>query len=218
MRQGILYDLLGRFHHNDMRDATVAQFMKRYQVDSRQAQRVEALALHLLGQLSLDLRTDPEYPSHLLSWAARLHEIGLSVAYSGYHKHSAYILTHADMPGFSKMEQAHLALLVLAHRGNMEKMRGQVTDSLDLAMVMALRLAVQLHRSRTDVPLPPMEAHYDGKRFELGLDPGWLASHPLTVASLSDEVKEWKKLGVGLRVRDLEAVKTDEDRVAADGE
>ena len=155
MRQGILYDLLGRFHHNDMRDATVAQFMKRYQVESRQAHRVEVLALHLLRQLSLDLRTNPEYPLHLLSWAARLHEIGLSVAYSGYHKHSAYILNHADMPGFSKMEQAHLALLVLAHRGNMEKMKGQITDSLDLAMVMALRLAVQLHRSRSDLPPAP---------------------------------------------------------------
>ena len=70
MRQGILYDLLGRFHHHDMRDATVAQFMKRYHVDSRQAQRVEVLALHLLRQLSLDLRTNPEYPLHLLSWAA----------------------------------------------------------------------------------------------------------------------------------------------------
>jgi len=217
MRQGILYDLLGRFHQNDMRDATVAQFMKRYQVESRQAQRVEVLALHLLRQLSLDLRTNPEYPLHLLSWAARLHEIGLSVAYSGYHKHSAYILTHADMPGFSKMEQAHLALLVLAHRGNMEKMKGQITDSLDLTMVMALRLAVQLHRSRSDLRLPPMEAHYDGKRFELRLDPEWLAAHPLTVASFSEEVKEWKKLGVGLRVRDLEAVETRQDPAEADG-
>src|SRR5271157_1973402 len=200
MRQGILYDLLGRFHHHDMRDATVAQFMKRYHVDSRQAQRVEALALHLLRR------------------AARLQEIGLSVAYSGYHKHSAYILSHADMPGFSKMEQAHLALLVLAHRGNMEKMKGQITDSLDLAMVMALRLAVQLHRSRSDVRLPPMEAHYDGKRFELRLDPERLAAHPLTVASFSEEVKEWKKLGVGLQIRDLEVVETDEEPAAADGE
>lgn len=116
------------------------------------------------------------------------------------------------------MEQAHLALLVLAHRGNMEKMKGQITDSLDLAMVMALRLAVLLHRSRSDVRLPPMEAHYDGKRFELRLDPGWLATHPLTVASFSEEVKEWKKLGVGLQIRDLEVVETDEEPAAADGE
>jgi exopolyphosphatase/guanosine-5'-triphosphate,3'-diphosphate pyrophosphatase len=217
MRQGILYDLLGRFHHNDMRDATVAQFMKRYHVDRRQAQRVETLALQLLRQLSIDLRTNPEYPLHLLSWAARLHEIGLSVAYTGYHKHSAYILTHADMPGFSKMEQAHLALLVLAHRGNMEKMKGQITDSLDLAMVMALRLAVQLHRSRSDVRLPSMEAHYDGKRFELRLDPDWLAAHPLTVASFSEEVKEWKKLGMMLRIRDLEMVETGKDPAESNG-
>jgi exopolyphosphatase/guanosine-5'-triphosphate,3'-diphosphate pyrophosphatase len=84
-------------------------------------------------------------------------------------------------------------------------------------MVMALRLAVQLHRSRSDLRLPPMEAHYDGKRFELRLDPEWLAAHPLTVASFSEEVKEWKKLGVGLRVRDLEAVETREDPAQADG-
>jgi exopolyphosphatase / guanosine-5'-triphosphate,3'-diphosphate pyrophosphatase len=216
MRQGILYDMLGRFHHHDMRDATVTQFRKRYHVDSQQAHRVETLALHLLRQLSLDLHTNPEYPLHLLSWAARLHEIGLSVAHSGYHKHSAYILTHADMPGFSKMEQAHLALLVLAHRGTMEKMKGQITNSLDLAMVMALRLAVQFHRSRSEVRWPLMEAHFDGKKFELGLDPEWLAARPLTAAALKEEMKEWKKLGVGLQICDLEEVETDAELATAD--
>jgi exopolyphosphatase/guanosine-5'-triphosphate,3'-diphosphate pyrophosphatase len=220
MRQGILYDLLGRFHHHDMRDATVAQFMKRHHVDRKQANRVETLALHLLRQFSLDQHANPEYPLHLLSWAARLHEIGLTVAHSGYHKHSSYILTHADMPGFSKMEQAHLALLVLAHRGSMEKMKGQITNSLDLAMVMALRLAVKFHRSRGDVQLPLVGAHYDGKTFELSLDPEWLAARPLTTAALKEEVKEWKKLGVALQVRDLEKAEADADAelAAADDE
>ena len=216
MRQGILYDLLGRFYHQDMRDATVAQFMKRHHVDRKQANRVEALALHLLRQFSLDQHANPEYPLHLLSWAARLHEIGLTVAYSGYHKHSSYILTHADMPGFSKMEQAHLALLVLAHRGSMEKMKGQITNSLDLAMVMALRLAVKFHRSRGDVQLPLVGAHYDGKTFELSLDPEWLAARPLTAAALKEEVIEWKKLGVVLRIRDLEEVEAGAELAAAD--
>jgi exopolyphosphatase/guanosine-5'-triphosphate,3'-diphosphate pyrophosphatase len=216
MRQGILYDLLGRSHHHDMRDATVAQFMKRYHVDGKQAHRVEALARHLLRQLSLELHADPGSPLHRLSWAARLHEIGLSVAHSGYHKHSAYILTHADMPGFSKMEQARLAQLVLAHRGTMDKMKGRITDPLDLAMVMALRLAVQFHRSRGAVRLPPMGAHCrDGKQFELSLDPGWLAARPLTAAALRAEVDEWKKLGVGLRIRDLEGVETDAEPATA---
>ncbi len=210
MRQGVLYDMLGRFHDHDMRDTTVAQFMKRYHVDVKQARRVESLALGLLRQFSGDLHTDPDYPLHLLSWAARLHEIGLSVAHSGYHKHSAYILAHADMPGFSKMEQAHLSLLVLAHRGTMEKMKGQMSTSLDLAMVVALRLAVLFHRSHTDVRLPPVEAHCDGSTFQIALDAGWLASSPLTAAALKEEVREWRKLGVDLQVAALEEVDTEE--------
>jgi exopolyphosphatase / guanosine-5'-triphosphate,3'-diphosphate pyrophosphatase len=209
MRQGILYDLLGRFHHHDQRDATVAQFMKRYHVDLEQARRVESLALQLWRPLAPDLLADPESPSHLLSWAARLHEIGLSVAHSGYHKHSAYILTNADMPGFSRMEQAHLALLVLGHRGTLEKMKGQISNALDLALVLALRLAVQLHRSRSDVRSPAMGAHSDGTQFELSLDREWLAARPLTAATLKEEVKEWKKLGVGLRIRVLRGGVTD---------
>jgi exopolyphosphatase/guanosine-5'-triphosphate,3'-diphosphate pyrophosphatase len=216
MRQGILYDMLGRFHHQDMRDTTVAQFMKRYHVDVRQGRRVETLAVALLRQLSNDLHTDPEYPLHLLSWAARLHEIGLTVAHTGYHKHSAYILTHADMPGFSKMEQAHLSLLVLAHRGTMEKMKGQISSSLDLAMVMALRLAVLFHRSRSDVRVPALEAHYDGKRFEVSLDPNWLAANPLTATALAEEVREWKKLGGVLEVSELEAVDREGDLAAVE--
>jgi exopolyphosphatase/guanosine-5'-triphosphate,3'-diphosphate pyrophosphatase len=216
MRQGILYDMLGRFHHQDMRDTTVAQFMKRYHVDVRQGRRVETLAVALLRQLSNDLHTDPEYPLHLLSWAARLHEIGLTVAHTGYHKHSAYILTHADMPGFSKMEQAHLSLLVLAHRGTMEKMKGQISSSLDLAMVMALRLAVLFHRSRSDVRVPALEAHYDGKRFEVSLDPNWLAANPLTATALAEEVREWKKLGGVLEVSELEAVDREVDLAAVE--
>ena len=211
MRQGILYDMLGRFHQNDMRDVTVVQFMKRYHVDMRQARRVEMLALELLRAFSGDLHLEPDYPLHLLSWAARLHELGLTVAHNGYHKHSAYILSFADMPGFSKTEQAHLAMLVLAHRGTMEKMKGQILDSLDLAMVMALRLSVLFHRSRTDVDLPALEAHCEGKRFGIRLNPSWLAANPLTAIALKEEVKEWKKIGVMLDVDALEEVTNFDD-------
>ena len=128
------------------------------------------------------------------------------MAHTGYHKHSAYILTHADMPGFSKMEQAHLSLLVLAHRGTMEKMKGQITNSLDLAMVMAMRLAVLFHRSRSDVRLPALEAHCSGRAFRLDLAPQWLAGNALTAAALKEEMRECKKLGVSLDVPALDQV------------
>jgi len=97
-----------------MRETTVNQFMRRYQIDTRQAQHVEHLCTGLLRQLAGEQPLDPDVVLQRLSWAARLHEIGLSIAHSGFHKHSAYIIEHADMPGFSKKEQAELARLVLA--------------------------------------------------------------------------------------------------------
>ncbi|MCW5622414.1 MAG: Ppx/GppA family phosphatase, partial [Burkholderiales bacterium] len=216
MRQGILYDMIGRFHDHDMRDVTVAQFVKRYHVDVHQAQRVETLALTLLRQFSGDLKMVPDHPLHLLSWAARLHEIGLSVAHSGYHKHSSYILHNADMPGFSKMEQAHLSLLVLAHRGTMEKMKGQISGSLDVAMVMALRLAVLFHRSHTDVAIPPFESRCSEGSFRLDLDTQWLAGNPLTAAALREEVREWRKLRVTLEIPALDELDVETELSAAE--
>jgi len=98
MRQGILWDMIGRAHRRDMRELTVRQFVKRYHVDAGQAHRVERLALKLYEQLADGGKEEHEYPMHMLSWAARLQEIGLTVAHSGYHKHSSYIVAHASFP------------------------------------------------------------------------------------------------------------------------
>ena len=120
------------------------------------------------------------------------------------------------MPGFSKMEQAQLSLLVLAHRGTMEKMKGQITNSLDLAMVMAMRLAVLFYRSRTDVHLPALEAHCNGRAFRLELDAAWLAANPLTAAALKEEMRECRKLGVSLDVPALDQAGVESEAVTAD--
>ena len=138
------------------------------------------------------------------------------MAHTGYHKHSAYILRHADMPGFSRMEQAHLSLLVLAHRGTMEKMKGQISNSLDLAMVMAMRLAVLFHRSRSDVRMPALEAHCSGRAFRLQLDPQWLAGNALTAAALREEMRECRKLGVSLDVPALDQVGVETETATAE--
>jgi len=204
MRQGILYDMVGRFHQRDMRDTTVVQFMKRYHVDIGQARRVEALAAALLRQFAGDLRTADAHLLQLLSWAAKLHEIGLSVAHNGYHKHSAYIVRNADMPGFSKMEQSRLATLVLAHRGSLDKMQGLLEGEVDFALVAAIRLAVLFYRSRVTATLPKLEAHYTGSGLRIKLDTEWLRVNPLTAAALADEVREWRKLGVGLEIKSLQ--------------
>ena len=214
MRQGILWDMIGRAHHRDMRELTVRQFMKRYHVESNHAHRVERLALKLFEQLAGGDKTQREHPMLMLSWAARLHEIGFTVAHSGYHKHSAYIIGHADMPGFSKMEQAQLSLLVLAHRGSLDKLRGMVAKDVDWTLLVALRLAALMHRSHSEVRLPAIHASKKKSTFTVELDARWLAANPLTAAELRDEIRNWNKLGIELSVPQLAEIEA--EALAAD--
>jgi exopolyphosphatase/guanosine-5'-triphosphate,3'-diphosphate pyrophosphatase len=205
MREGVLYDLLGRVHRKDQRDVTVAQFMHRYHVDPSQARRVGALAQALYRKLTVDAKDADELDPFYIDWAAKLHEIGISVAYSGYHKHSAYIIENADMPGFSRDEQMQVALLVLSHRRSLKKVSARVEGAVDMRSVMALRLAVLFYRSRADVPLPSMQARYQGGKFRLVLDSEWLTRNPLTATALREEVREWDKIGFELKVPGVEA-------------
>jgi exopolyphosphatase/guanosine-5'-triphosphate,3'-diphosphate pyrophosphatase len=198
LREGVLYDLLGRFTHNDMREATVQQFMRRYHVDHAQTVRVRALAAHLAQQFADDHVDEEEM--QLLAWACDLHEIGISVAHSGYHKHSAYILANADMPGFSRKAQQHLSLLALSHRGKLEKVREQLSEWQVTAKVMALRLAALFYRNRSDVVLPVMQGRFSGTKFHLHLNSDWLAQNPLTETALQAEAKQWKTVGISLQV------------------
>jgi exopolyphosphatase/guanosine-5'-triphosphate,3'-diphosphate pyrophosphatase len=195
MREGILYDLLGRFHQQDMREATVDEFMRRYHIDPQQALRVKRVAQKLLvacgGGNENDLR--------FLDWAARLHEIGLSVSHSGYHRHAGYILENADMPGFSRTEQARLALLARAQRGALVKLpdfaAGAVADN-DRLLVWLLRQAVILCRSRAEPRLPEVKVEASNKRFRLTLPEGWLARRPLTQRALEEEAVHWQAVGI----------------------
>ena len=198
LREGVLYDLWGRVHDNDTLDVTMRQFMQRYRVDTKQAGRVARLAQVFARQFfggEID-----EDALHTLNRAANLHEIGISVAHSGYHKHTAYILANADMPGYSKKEQARLSLLALAQRGNLSKLQGQLKNIEDHALAMSLRLAVLFCRNRSDSDLPVLRGRFNETGFRLSIDADWLAQNPLTEAALQEEVKQWKTLGIVMRL------------------
>jgi exopolyphosphatase/guanosine-5'-triphosphate,3'-diphosphate pyrophosphatase len=201
LRLGVLYDLLGRFHHHDMRDATVQQFMRRYQVDSRQALRVEQTALALLGQLIPLASPEHESDVRFLRWAAALHEIGISIAHGGFHKHGAYIVSYADMPGFSKQDQERLALLILGQRGKLEKLPSTPAYDALWRLVFCLRAAVLLHRSRDDMALPPLFVKQTGTGFQVELAADWLLANPLSAAALADEALLWQRVAVQLRIK-----------------
>lgn len=203
LRQGVLYDLLGRYHHHDLRDATVSAFVTRYRVDQRQAGQVADTATHLLEQLDPGADKADDTDRRFLRWAAMLHEIGISVAHSSYHKHSAYILANADMPGFSRMDQGRLSRLVLAHRGKLERVAAIDPASSDWLLIACLRLAVVIHRARDSRGVPAITIAREGRGFAVNTPAGWLQKLPLTAAALDEEQRQWLSVGRGLYVRTM---------------
>jgi exopolyphosphatase/guanosine-5'-triphosphate,3'-diphosphate pyrophosphatase len=207
LREGLLYDMVGRFTDEDARVRTVRAMQQRYHVDVEQAARVEATALALLRQVAQPWGLSDPLAESALSWAARLHEIGLDVSHSQYQKHGAYLLAHADMPGFPREEQALLACLVGAHR------RKIVVNTEDLIppwdqeaklLALILRLAVLLHRGHGSEPLPNIRLTATPRSLTVQFPRGWLRANPLTVAELRQEVDYWKAAGHRLRAFQIE--------------
>ncbi|HSM32099.1 MAG TPA: Ppx/GppA phosphatase family protein [Woeseiaceae bacterium] len=191
LREGLLYDLLGRLQHEDARERTVRAMARRYNVDESQAQRVADTSCLLLGQCAETWSLTSTLAEQGLVWAARLHEIGLDISHDGYQRHGAYIAENADMPGFPRAEQRLLAFLIASHRHQIvtrylkELPRAWREPALRLAIL--LRLAVLMNRSRNDTDVPPVELSVDARSLALTFDPQWLEANPLTVADLERE-------------------------------
>jgi len=205
MREGLLYDLIGRFTNEDARDRSVRGMQARYHVEMAQAERVERTAVALLGQVAAAWDLEDPLAEQVLSWAARLHEIGLDVSHSKYHQHSAYLLENADMAGFPREEQRLLARLVGSHRRKMPtaELLEQLLPPWDksaVLLIVVLRLAVLLHRSRSDARLPEVQLTAKGRTLELRFPGRWLKDHPLTAADLTQEIALLRAADFRLRV------------------
>lgn len=202
LREGLVYDLLGRLSDQDVRDAAVRATALRYGVDQVHAQAVGDTALKLLAQGQQDWELEPRFCAALLRWAAQLHEIGLVIAHSAYHKHGEYILRNADLQGFSQTDQKLLAALVRLHRGKFatadEPPKGWGEPLRRLAML--LRLAVLLHRSRSPGLEPPVALKVRGRQLDLSFPLQWLAQHPLTQADLELEAQYLATADIRLRL------------------
>ena len=195
LRLGVLYDLLGRTVDRDARVVTVERFLDRYRIDRPHAERVSAMARRLYEAAAP--APDPE-AAQRVAWAGLLHEVGFTVSHIGFHKHGAYILQHADMPGFASGEQSGLSLLVLSCRGGLDKVQSALHDPQTRAQVLALRLAVLLHHARRPIDAPRIRLAV-GKSIGFGLPKRWLAAHPLTAHLLGKELAEWSGAGYPIR-------------------
>jgi len=202
MREGLLYDLMGRFTDEDARVRSVRAMAKRYHVDAAQADRVEATAIALLAQVESEWGLEDPLAELALRWAARLHETGLDIAHSKYHRHSAYLLEHADMPGFPREEQLLLAALVGLHRRQMsfEALENLLPpwDHHAEFLIVLLRLSVLLHRGRSPEPLPDVRLQVKGRNIGLELPQRWMKEHPLTLEDLEQERQYLKEAGFRL--------------------
>ena len=201
LREGALYDMLGRGGVDDPREASVAALMQRYGIDTGQATRVEATALRMFDQVAADWSlTDDD--RLMLSRAARVHELGLAIAHSQYHVHGAYILEHSDIAGYSQQEQRFLAALVRTHRRGIPKSAFDAIPDRLLAAArrtaVLLRIAVVLHRSHEAEVIPELTLHAEPDALGLILDKRWLDARPLLRTDLAGEPEELADLGVAM--------------------
>jgi len=191
LREGLLYDLLGRLQHEDARERTVRAMAARYHVDRLQSERVAKTAAALLAQCAAAWELESELASNMLDWGASLHEIGLDISHDGFQRHGAYVAEHADMPGFPRAEQRFLAFLIGSQRHQVDtRFRKELPRSWRqsaMRLAILLRLAVLLNRSRQDNDIPQIELSVTAEGLDLRFDPEWLEANPLTVADLKRE-------------------------------
>ncbi len=204
LREGVLYDLLGRHQHEDVRERTLSALMERYHVDLDQAARVESKALEALAQVEKTWSLDEDWHKELLVWAARVHELGLDIAHYQYHKHGAYLVEHSDLAGFSRIDQQMLALLIRGHRRNIPKDKlaefGKEGIKL-IRLCVLLRFAILFHHIRSTQEMPKVELNASGQRLEYRFPDGWLEANPLTQADFTQEAEWLKRVGIELSVR-----------------
>jgi len=191
LREGVLYDLIGRIEHTDVRQKSIDSMAGRWSVDTAHADRVEKAAVAFFERLAPDWGLDSEEHLNMLKWAARTHEIGLLISHGQYHKHGAYVATNADLAGFSRNEQQVLATLIRGHRRKFpasafQQLTGDSRDS-TIRLCVLLRLAVLMQRGREDILPDDYELHADRARVVFGLPAAWVESHPLTWADLEQE-------------------------------
>ncbi len=205
LREGLLYDLLGRIQHEDVREQTVDGLVDRYSIDRAQSYRVFMTAKDLWQRIGDDWDLAGEDRERLLRWAGALHEMGRAIAHSQYHKHGGYLLTHLDMPGFSRGEQRRLAVLVRGHRRKFPLAEFDTLPEPPRAHIeklcVLLRLAVVLHRRRSDTELPDIDIKVKNTKVNLRFPNGWLGDHQLTTADLEQEASYLKAVGYKLKFK-----------------
>ncbi len=203
LREGLLYDLMGRIYHDDIRVHSVNKLAERYQYDRDHANRIIQTIESCLEQIEPPPGLTRKTAQQWLDWATRLHEIGIAIAHSQHQKHGAYIIEHADIAGFSRQDQKLLATLVRLHRRKfVDKQFNDLAQPWNTAartLSIILRLAILLNRSRHVDSTPQFKLSLNKKRMDIRFEKNWLADNPLTQADLAQEASYLETAGIKLK-------------------
>ena len=203
LREGLLWETLGRAAGHDPRAASIARLAQAHDVDQVQAQRVRAAALKLFDAVAAEWRLDAR-AREWLAWSACVHELGLSIAHSQHQRHAWYILRHSDLAGFDTLEQQILAAIVRNHRrkpdpGLLATLPTRFRQPVKRVTAL-LRLAVLLCRTREGV-IRSRHVSAHGNRLVLAIPTSWQRRHPLTLADLRNERAALRALGLRLELQ-----------------
>lgn len=191
LRQGVIFDLAERLQPSGARDPradSVTELQARFRVDVAQAERVAVQAEKLYRQLTP--KPSPELLREL-RWAAALHETGMLVSHHDHHRHSAYVIGHADAAGFSTNQLQRLAALALGQRGGLRKLETQLADASLLDQLVALRLAVILCHARTPAAAATPRLERAGRQLTLHAPKSWSVEQARTRYLLKEEAEAW---------------------------
>ncbi|MEE2901895.1 MAG: exopolyphosphatase [Myxococcota bacterium] len=193
LREGVLFDLVGRLQHEDVREKTVEWYCDRYQVDITHAKQVHRVAEGIYEQVRNNWQFEEPAARKLLRWACYLHEIGSSISHTGFHKHSAYLVENADMAGFSRNAQRVLSAIIRNHR---RKFHPEAVDdlperygSMAKHLSIILRLATTLQRSRGDQAPRAIEVKTTSQGMILYFSADWLERHPMTFVDINKDIE-----------------------------
>ncbi|MDU4093546.1 MAG: exopolyphosphatase [Pantoea sp.] len=198
LREGVLYEMEGRFRHQDIRSRTAQSLANHYNIDSDQARRVLETTDELWQQWrDQNPRLANPQLAALLQWAALLHEVGLTINHSGMQRHSAYILQNTNLPGFNQDQQLLLATLVRFHRKAIK------SDELPrftlfkkkqiLPLVFLLRLGTLLNNQRQATTRPERLAlTTDEGHWTLRFPAGYFSQNTLVQLDLEREQAYWE--------------------------
>ncbi|MDN3678896.1 guanosine-5'-triphosphate,3'-diphosphate diphosphatase [Vibrio tapetis subsp. quintayensis] len=202
LREGLAYEMIDEMRQDDIRSRTIQSVQTRYQLDVEYGQLVEKLALALFDQCGNENWIAEPQAQYLLSSAAQLHEIGLTIDYKQGGQHSAYLLQHLDLPGYTRAQKHLLGELTRRYKEQLSSLPEQhaLSGSSAKRVLRLLRLAVLLTHRRSSTLQPVVTLKAEADNLSLCVAKSWLEQNPLTRAELEIEAHRQSDMGWPLTI------------------